>query len=85
MVCLWATIQRPLLIPCLIQDTVVGVCCNIFGDSFPPKYVPSFSWGGAHGFDSFDLTKAKDMASRVMSRREIAFSKEDEAIFDHLI
>jgi len=64
--------------------TVVGVCCNIFGDSFPPKYVPSFSWGGAHGFDTFDLTKAKEMAERVMSRRKIAFNKEDDAIFSHL-
>ena len=64
--------------------TVIGVCSNIFGDSFPPKYVPSFSWGGAHGFDTFDLEKAKEMALRVMSRREISFNKEDEAIFDYL-
>lgn len=64
--------------------SVIGMCSNIFGDSFPPKYVPSFSWGGAHGFDTFDLTKAKEMATRVMSRRAITFSKEDGAIFDHL-
>lgn len=25
--------------------TVVGICCNIFGDPFPPKYIPDFSWG----------------------------------------
>ena len=25
--------------------TVVGVSCNIFGESFPPKYIPDFSWG----------------------------------------
>ncbi len=25
--------------------TVVGVCCNIFGNSFPPKYIRDFSWG----------------------------------------
>lgn len=25
--------------------TVVGVCCNIFGESLTPKYIPSFSWG----------------------------------------
>ena len=29
--------------------TVVGVSSNIFGDGFPPKYVPSFSWGGCRG------------------------------------
>ncbi|MBT8196765.1 MAG: GlmU family protein [Bacteroidia bacterium] len=64
--------------------TVVGVCSNIFGASFPPKYVPSFSWGGADGFESFDLKKAKDMAIRVMNRRDILFTKEDEAIFDQV-
>ncbi|WP_343667791.1 putative sugar nucleotidyl transferase [Chitinophaga sp.] len=26
--------------------TVIGVSCNIFGGEFPPKFVPSFSWGG---------------------------------------
>jgi UDP-N-acetylglucosamine diphosphorylase / glucose-1-phosphate thymidylyltransferase / UDP-N-acetylgalactosamine diphosphorylase / glucosamine-1-phosphate N-acetyltransferase / galactosamine-1-phosphate N-acetyltransferase len=25
--------------------TVVGVCCNIFGADYPPKNVPSFTWG----------------------------------------
>lgn len=25
--------------------SVVGVCCNIFGEIFPPKFIPDFSWG----------------------------------------
>lgn len=25
--------------------TLAGVCCNIFGDQVPPKYIPDFSWG----------------------------------------
>ncbi len=25
--------------------TVVGVSCNIFGNSFPPKYIEDFTWG----------------------------------------
>jgi UDP-N-acetylglucosamine diphosphorylase/glucosamine-1-phosphate N-acetyltransferase len=25
--------------------TVVGVCCNIFGAGYPPKFVPDFTWG----------------------------------------
>ena len=24
--------------------TVVGVCCSIFGRSFPPKFIDNFSW-----------------------------------------
>lgn len=25
--------------------TTVGVCCSIFGNSFPPKFIDNFSWG----------------------------------------
>ncbi len=25
--------------------SVVGVCCNIFGKEFPPKYIANFTWG----------------------------------------
>ncbi len=25
--------------------TVVGICCNIFGEGLTPKYIPNFSWG----------------------------------------
>lgn len=26
--------------------TVVGVCCNVFCEGFPPTLIPDFSWGG---------------------------------------
>ena len=25
--------------------TVVGISCNVFGEGFPPKYIPDFTWG----------------------------------------
>jgi len=25
--------------------TIVGACCSIFGNSFPPKFIDNFSWG----------------------------------------
>jgi len=25
--------------------TIVGVCCNVFGEGLTPKYIPHFSWG----------------------------------------
>ncbi len=25
--------------------TIVGTCCSIFGNSFPPKFIDDFSWG----------------------------------------
>lgn len=25
--------------------TVVGICCNVFGEGFPPKHISNFTWG----------------------------------------
>jgi UDP-N-acetylglucosamine diphosphorylase/glucosamine-1-phosphate N-acetyltransferase len=50
--------------------TVVGVCCNLFGADFPPKYVPSFSWGGAQALTTHDLDRCAKVAERVMARRQ---------------
>ncbi|NJL12188.1 MAG: glucose-1-phosphate thymidylyltransferase [Microscillaceae bacterium] len=49
--------------------TVVGVSANVFGAGFPPKFVPSFSWGGADGWETFALDKALEVARRMMARR----------------
>ena len=50
--------------------TVVGVGCNLFGGDFPPKYVPSFCWGGAAGFVQHELDKFLATAAKVMGRRD---------------
>jgi UDP-N-acetylglucosamine diphosphorylase/glucosamine-1-phosphate N-acetyltransferase len=60
--------------------TVVGVCANIFGSGFPRNFVPSFSWGGAAGMVTYDVKKAFETARIVMSRRDIEFTGQDEAI-----
>lgn len=64
--------------------TVVGVFANIFGSNFPPKYIPSFSWGGSEGFVKFELDKAKEVAERVMERRGLKLSKEEESVIEYL-
>jgi UDP-N-acetylglucosamine diphosphorylase/glucosamine-1-phosphate N-acetyltransferase len=60
--------------------TVVGVCANVFDGGFPAKHVPSFSWGGKGGFETFKLEKAFEVAERVMARRKIDFTEEDQKI-----
>ncbi len=60
--------------------TVVGVSCNVFGGDFPPKYVPSFSWGGAAGIETYHLDKALEVADRAMQRRGLSFSELDRHI-----
>ena len=58
--------------------TVIGVCCNIFGAGYPPKYVPSFSWGGSGGFVEYDPDKAVRTAAAVMARRDKVLSQDGE-------
>lgn len=60
--------------------TVVDVCANIFGGGLTPKYVPSFSWGGATGFVTYKPEKALDTINKVMARRDADFSEDDKEI-----
>lgn len=64
--------------------TVVGVNANVFGSGFPDKFIPSFSWGGADGFSTFDVEKAKEVATKMCERRGIAFDKNDQEILDKI-
>jgi len=60
--------------------TVVGVSSNIFGTGFPPKFIPSFQWGGASGFEVYQYEKAMETAARVLARRNISLSEIDKEI-----
>lgn len=62
------------------SGTVVGVSCNVFGAGFPPKYIPSFAWGGAEGLDTYDLEKGLEVARRVMARRDVPLTEADEQL-----
>lgn len=64
--------------------TVVGVSANIFGAGFPPKMVPSFSWGSDHASEMFLIDKAIQLAEKVMSRRNVVISEADKNILSHL-
>lgn len=64
--------------------TVVGVSANIFGSGFPRNFVPSFSWGGASGFVTYQTNKAFEVAKIVMDRRHEEFTDLDKAILEHV-
>ena len=61
--------------------TVVGVGCNVFGSDFPPKTIPSFSWGGTASLVTYDVDKCIEVARRVMARRKVEMTGADEALF----
>ena len=64
--------------------TIVGVAANIFGTGYPPKFIPSFTWGGAAGFDTHRIEDAINTARKVVARRDTELSREDEDILRHV-
>jgi len=64
--------------------TVVGVAANIFGGGFPPKHIPSFSWGGADGLSTHTFEPALATMRRVMERRNAALTSVDERVLRHV-
>jgi UDP-N-acetylglucosamine diphosphorylase/glucosamine-1-phosphate N-acetyltransferase len=64
--------------------TVVGICANIFGGGFPPKFIPSFAWGGFDNDSVFQLDKSIELAKQVYARRNMEFEKQDEDIMSHV-
>lgn len=63
--------------------TVVGVSANVFGSGFPRNFIPSYSWGGHHGFSTYDVKKAIETAKIVMERRGVKLTPEDIKILEY--
>lgn len=54
--------------------TVVGVCCSIFGNSFPSKFIDNFSWGNKkYIFDKAvtDIGNWKKLKNKEITENEI--------------
>ena len=64
--------------------TVVGFSSNVFGEGFPPKYIPSFGWGGSGSMKEYKHSKAIETAKAVFARRNKNFSTEDENLFEYI-
>lgn len=68
----------------LNTGTVVGISCNIFGGDFPPKHIPSFSWGGADRWMRYDLAKALQDADAWMQLKQQSLPETYKHILTHL-
>ncbi|MCL6524701.1 MAG: glucose-1-phosphate thymidylyltransferase [Thermoflavifilum sp.] len=68
----------------LNTGTVVGVSCNIFGGDFPPKHIPSFSWGGASRWMRYELSKALHDADAWMQLKNKSLSHIQRQILTYL-
>lgn len=65
--------------------TVVGVFANIFGGGFPPRFVPSFSWGGGNEWSTYRFEKAIEVAEIVMSRRSKKLEATDRDLLKRIM
>lgn len=64
--------------------TVVGVSANIYGGSFPEKFIPSFAWGGSEGMTTYKIDRALETANRMMERRGKQLSPEEIKMYEHI-
>jgi len=64
--------------------TVVGISSNIFGQGFPPRYIPSFSWGGSEFLKEYKLEKASEVAELVMQRRSKQFTEAQKKLLENI-
>lgn len=58
----------------LNTGTVCGVCCNLFSDAYPPKYIPSFSWVSGSDTVPYHFEKAIEAMERMMGRRKVVLT-----------
>lgn len=59
----------------LNTGTMCGVCCNLFSDKYPPKFVPSFSWVSGQDIVPYHFEKAIDAMEKMMKRRDIQLTQ----------
>ncbi len=58
----------------LNTGTLCGVCCNLFSDGYPPKYIPSFSWVGGKDLVPYHFEKAIEAMEKMMKRRDVSLT-----------
>ena len=61
-----------------------GVGCNIYDGGFPPKVIPSFSWGNRENRTVYSLDKFISTAKIVMSRRQVELSDPMVRVLSHI-
>ncbi|NQV30653.1 MAG: hypothetical protein HQ508_07185 [Candidatus Marinimicrobia bacterium] len=64
----------------LNTGTIIGAFCNIFQADFPPRAIPSFSWGNG----TYEIDKAIQTAGLMMKRRNLELSATQIEIFKAL-
>lgn len=65
--------------------TVVGVCCNLFGEGFHNRFIPSFSYGGkSSGYEENQIEKVIETAIFTQKRRNIEMKESEMNVLRYL-
>jgi UDP-N-acetylglucosamine diphosphorylase/glucosamine-1-phosphate N-acetyltransferase len=64
--------------------TLVGISSNLFGSGFPGSFIPSFTWGGAAGLETYRLGKAIETIQFGMTLHQLDLSDADRKIIDRV-
>jgi len=63
--------------------TVIGVCCNVFGNGLTPKFIPSFSWG-SDGISRYRFEKALEDISSWKAFKGESLTQNETIILKHI-
>jgi UDP-N-acetylglucosamine diphosphorylase/glucosamine-1-phosphate N-acetyltransferase len=64
----------------LATGSNLGVGCSVFGGGVAPKYIPSFSWGGAEGWQEYELEKCLKTVHATLARRNARLRPQSETV-----
>ena len=63
--------------------TVIGVCCNVFGNGLTPKYIPNFSWG-SEGVKRYEFEKALQDIEGWKKLKDQAITENEKSILKYI-
>ena len=58
--------------------TVVGTCCNVYGEGFPPRNIPNFHWGGKEKLVKYPFRRIMETNTKVKARRNEIVSETEK-------
>lgn len=62
------------------SGTVVGVCCNIFGEGYQKNYIPNFTFGSPGHWKTNRLKDVIEVAELTYARRHLKFNESEKEI-----
>lgn len=65
----------------IMTGSLFGFACNIITPTYPPKYLPSFTWYSDNGMKVYILEKALQVAKIAMKRRDKEMTPAEEQLF----